>query len=140
MKDNRFVRWFTEHKKRSIIIGVVVLLLLVGGYLFYRLKIADSVERTDPATTEAEEVSTTVPSPLTGLQVTPEEAKRPVTAVVIENSPDARPHSGLEQAGVVYEAIAEGGITRFLALYQEARPALIGPVRSLRPYFIDWGW
>lgn len=57
---------------------------------------------------------------------------------MIENSLDARPQSGLKQAGVVYEAIAEGGITRFLALYQQEKPSLIGPVRSVRLYDVDW--
>ena len=79
-------------------------------------------------------------SPLTGVQVTDEATtKRHVTAIMIENSPDARPQSGLKDAGVIYEAIAEGGITRFLALYQEGRPGLIGPVRSVRPYYVEWG-
>lgn len=78
-------------------------------------------------------------SPLTGVQVADEAAtKRPVTAIMIENSPDARPQSGLKDAGVVFEAVAEGGITRFIALYQEARPGLIGPVRSVRPYYVEW--
>jgi hypothetical protein len=59
--------------------------------------------------------------------------------VVIENyDPDARPQSGLQDAGVVYEANAEGGITRFLAFFLENRPPNIGPVRSLRTYFVDW--
>lgn len=57
---------------------------------------------------------------------------------MIENSPDARPQSGLKQAGVVYEAIAEGGITRFLTLHQQDKPQLIGPVRSVRMYYVDW--
>lgn len=79
-------------------------------------------------------------SPLTGLEVVDDAAtKRQVTAVMIENSPDARPQSGLKDAGIVYEAVAEGGITRFIALYQEARPGLIGPVRSVRPYYVEWG-
>jgi hypothetical protein len=82
----------------------------------------------------------TVASPLSGVQVSPDLAKRPVTGVMIENSLDARPQSGLQDAGVVYEAIAEGGITRFLALFQDTRPGYIGPVRSLRPYYIDFGW
>lgn len=78
-------------------------------------------------------------SPLTGVSVATEEATRQaVTAVLIENTPDARPQSGLKEAGVIYEAIAEGDITRFLALYQQEKPALIGPVRSLRMYYIDW--
>jgi hypothetical protein len=83
---------------------------------------------------------TTVASPLSGVQVAPDLAQRPVTGIMIENSPDARPQSGLQDAGVVYEAIAEGGITRFLALFQDTRPGYIGPVRSLRPYYIDFGW
>jgi hypothetical protein len=82
----------------------------------------------------------TVASPLSGVQVAPNLAQRPVTGIMIENSPDARPQSGLQDAGVVYEAIAEGGITRFLALFQDSRPGYIGPVRSLRPYYIDFGW
>lgn len=78
-------------------------------------------------------------SPLTGEKVANAAAtNQPVTAVMIENSPDARPQSGLKDAGVVYEAIAEGGITRFLALYQQEKPQLVGPVRSVRTYFIDW--
>lgn len=78
-------------------------------------------------------------SPLTGLEVVDDAAtKRQVTAVMIENSPDARPQSGLKDAGIVYETIAEGGITRFVALYQESRPGLIGPVRSVRPYYVEW--
>lgn len=78
-------------------------------------------------------------SPLTGRQVEDEAAtKQPTTAIMIENSPEARPQSGLKQAGIVYEAVAEGGITRFIALYQQEKPQLVGPVRSLRIYYLDW--
>lgn len=102
-----------------------------------------SIVTTPPAATypviELKRPPEPIYSPLTGKQVASEDlANRPVTAVILENSPDARPQSGLKQAGIVYEAIAEGGITRFLALYQEDQPSLIGPVRSLRPYYIDW--
>lgn len=78
-------------------------------------------------------------SPLTGLEV-PDAAARtkPVTAIMLENSPDARPQSGLKESGVIYEAIAEGGITRFLVLYQQEKPMVVGPVRSLRMHFVDW--
>ncbi|MDO4870762.1 MAG: DUF3048 domain-containing protein [Candidatus Saccharibacteria bacterium] len=61
-----------------------------------------------------------------------------ITAIMIENSLDARPQSGLKSAEVVFEAIAEGGITRFMALYQANKPQLIGPVRSVRKYYLDW--
>lgn len=59
-------------------------------------------------------------------------------AVIIENHPDARPQAGLGQANLVYEAIAEGGITRFLAIYQDPSKAVrVGPIRSARTYFVD---
>lgn len=66
-----------------------------------------------------------------------------LVAVVVENSSKARPQSGLVDADVVYEALAEGGITRFLGLYHCGTPKVIGPVRSVRPYFAtiarEWG-
>ncbi len=58
--------------------------------------------------------------------------------VMIENHVDARPQSGLSFADVVYEAVAEGGITRFLAIYYCQDAPEIGPVRSARTYFIDF--
>ena len=57
--------------------------------------------------------------------------------VVIENSKASRPQSGLNDADIVYETMAEGGISRFIALFQKNDAKVIGPVRSLRPYFID---
>ena len=60
-------------------------------------------------------------------------------AVMVENHIDSRPSVGLDAARVVYEAPAEGGITRFLAIFSLAAvPHKIGPVRSVRPYYIDW--
>ena len=77
-------------------------------------------------------------STLSGLPVDPSVNQRPVTGVMIENSTFARPQSGLSQASVVFEAIAEGGITRFLALYQDTTPDNVGPIRSVRPYYEQW--
>ncbi len=74
----------------------------------------------------------------------PEEAiwqKRRPIAAIIENHADARPQSGLSKADVVYEAVAEGGITRFLAIFYcgaASEDVKIAPVRSARVYFIDW--
>lgn len=67
--------------------------------------------------------------------------KRTPIAIMIENSVDARPQSGLGSADVVYEAIAEGGITRFMAVMYcgaQATDTILAPVRSARTYFIDW--
>lgn len=79
-------------------------------------------------------------SALDGSAVATKAAIQPaVVGIMIDNHPDARPEAGLAAARVVYEAPAEGGITRFLALYpRTAAVGIIGPVRSARPYFIDW--
>ncbi len=63
------------------------------------------------------------------------EKRRPL-GVMIENHKDARPQSGLQSADVIYEAVAEGGITRFLAIFYCKDAKYIGPIRSARIYFI----
>jgi hypothetical protein len=71
--------------------------------------------------------------PLTGLSA-PDQAsiaKRPLS-VKIENSPQARPQTGLNSADVIYETVTEGGITRFNCIFQSTVPPTIGPVRSAR--------
>ncbi len=79
-----------------------------------------------------------VPAPLTGMPVTEAVAKRPVIAVMIDDQFLARPQSGLSQASVVWQAPAEGGIPRYMALFQDTDPKSVGPVRSSRLYFIAW--
>lgn len=66
------------------------------------------------------------------------EKRRPL-AVMVENHSEARPQSGLTSADIVYEAVAEGGITRFMALfYCNLSDVQVGPVRSARTYYLDW--
>lgn len=74
-----------------------------------------------------------------GLPASPGNGNSPIYAVVVENHVDSRPLSGLSRASLVFEAPVEGGITRFLAIFSgDAEINEIGPVRSARPYFIDW--
>jgi len=127
-------------KKQALVIATIVLVLAAiggGAYAFVASSHKHPVAAKKPVKIAPTPVKP-VTSPLTGVVVTKAQSLLPVTAVMIENSPDARPQSGLKDAGVVYEAIAEGGITRFMALYQEAEPANIGPVRSSRPYYLRW--
>ena len=90
------------------------------------------IENPEP---EVEEVPQLPTSPYTGEPLT-EEENIPFMAVV-ENSNLARPQSGLTEADIVFETMAEGGIPRFIALYHSKNPAIIGPIRSARPYFLD---
>lgn len=85
--------------------------------------------------------------PINGEKFTEAEQKiwstrRPLL-VMIENQTDARPQSGLSNADIVYEAVAEGGITRFMGVFYcnavkgAANKYDVGPVRSARTYFLD---
>ncbi|MFI2103583.1 DUF3048 domain-containing protein [Isoptericola sp. NPDC019693] len=78
--------------------------------------------------------SPTMPSawPLTGVR-SDDVAARPALAVKIENAPEARPQTGLEDADLVWEEVVEGGITRFVAVYHSKLPEAVEPVRSVRP-------
>lgn len=76
-------------------------------------------------------------APYTGEKVDEKKSKNIPFMAIIENSKDARPQSGLNDADIVYETMAEGGIPRFIALFQKNSPAKIGPIRSARPYFIN---
>lgn len=58
-------------------------------------------------------------------------------AVVVDNDPRARPHSGLSEACLVYEVPTEAKIPRLLAIFSNAAPARVGPVRSARPSFLQ---
>ncbi len=137
-------RKFHLSKKQWIILGVVLGILLLGGGGFWAWKVAHPANKAKVGTVKkaAQKPAPAAPalvSNLTGLPISDASInQRPVTGVMIENSTDARPQSGLEQAGVVFEAVAEAGITRFLALYQDTAPGYIGPVRSARPYYLLW--
>lgn len=138
------IKWFKSlNTKQKIVVGIIafIILVIIAGGLYLIFKPNKMVAVSSPKKTivvKKTAIPTTVPSTLTGLPVDPSVNKRPVTAVMIENSTYARPQSGLDTAGVVFEAIAEGGVTRFMAVYQDTQPDYIGPVRSARPYYIQW--
>jgi hypothetical protein len=143
--------WHRANRNGRIVIassGVVVVALIATGVGFAlasgppRHKVADP---TTTSTTIAAKTVSTQPKvhvvshdcPLTGTRaprgVVPQ---RPALGVKIGNDPSSRPQSGLLQADIVYEEMAEGGITRYLAIFQCQVPAVIGPVRSVR--WDDW--
>jgi Protein of unknown function (DUF3048) N-terminal domain/Protein of unknown function (DUF3048) C-terminal domain len=79
-----------------------------------------------------------VPDPLTGRLVTPAAAQRHPIAVMIDDLSPARPQSGFNAASIVWQAPAEGGIPRYMMVFQENIPTDVGPVRSSRYYYIAW--
>lgn len=134
--------WKIKHLPRTkkiiiLIIILVFIVLLVAIYYRY-------FQKEKPTTTEnnsvqkIEETKVTTASLLDGTKVSPDLAKRIPLGVIVENHPDARPQAGLDKASIIYEAIAEGGITRFLAIYGPQDAGKVGPVRSARTYFVSW--
>lgn len=125
---------------------VLICLVLVGGYFlltrtsFLDLFSREKYEKTKQADGAEPKPELNFYRLIDGAGVaTEEEANPPVFAVQIENMIDARPLSGISRANLVYETLAEGGITRVLALYVSGNEVPeIGPVRSARLYFMDW--
>ncbi len=132
--------WKTKRREWLISAGVII----IGGAIIATVLVRIEQKPVVQAVKQPVKIKkvtpkpTTVPSTLSGLQVEPSLNAKPVTGVMIENSPASRPQAGLGQASVVFEAIAEGGITRFLALFQDTSPDDVGPIRSARPYYLHW--
>lgn len=74
--------------------------------------------------------------PLTGIK-TKENVNDRIVSVMVNNHTRARPQTGLTKADIVFEILAEGYITRFLAMFQSEKPEVVGPVRSAREYYFE---
>jgi hypothetical protein len=123
---------FKNLSKKQKALFLLVLAALIAGVAFALGLFTKQQE------IKQEEAKQKYHSQLTGLEVEKEESERPILGIMIENHPDARPQTGLDAAGIVFETVAEGGITRYLVLYQENQPKEVGSVRSVRTYYLDW--
>src|ERR1035438_4256785 len=118
---------------RKTLSAVVVVLVVaaIGGLAYFHFKKSTSTPTTTTTTTTLPQYPT---APLTGMpDPTGLSVKRPALTVKIENTPQALPQWGIDQADVVYEEIVNGGITRLAAIFNSHAPAKVGPVRSVRP-------
>lgn len=121
-------------------IAIIVLLLAIGAVFAYWMMQKNPEqepenEQEEPAG-NGEGPGEQDFAPFTGMTEGGPFSSRPVLAV-INNHPDARPQTGLNEADIVFEFIAEYNITRFAALYQSTFPVEIGPIRSARDYFVE---
>ena len=132
-------KWST--KKKIIVWSIVAILLIgagVGGFFLYQYLTSEE----SPIVT-AEKKPAEKPhyySTLSGEEIADESLNSsPTYCIQIPNGLDgARPQVGLAEAPVVFESIAEAGITRFAAIFQNPTSSAIGPIRSLRPYYLEW--
>ena len=116
----------------KLLIIILVLLIIVAGILL-GLKVLNKGQE-DVTTGQMKEEKKDEPQ----VQIVDVESKTRPYAVMINNNHAAWPQCGLKDAYLVYEIVAEGGITRMMALYKDKLPEKIGSVRSARHYFIDY--
>lgn len=138
----------SKFTRKHAIAGAIILALafaLGAGILFSRGSretAASSDEANGSETTDGAEVPSdpAFRDVLTGLSIPEAASALPrVYAVMIDNSVDAWPQSGIDKAFLVIEAPVESAIPRFEAFFSaDAKVDKIGPVRSARPYFVDW--
>jgi hypothetical protein len=146
-------------RRRRVLSGAVaaaVILVSAAGIIIF-LTLADDPQAAEPDTTPTATATarpTRTPTPrasptpvrfasiLNGVPMTEEEwnARKGLLpiAVMLDNTPNSVPHSGLGRADVVYEAFVEGGITRLMAVFWSQEAGFIEPVRSARTPFVIW--
>ena len=114
----------TRKKKNKTALFIVFILVLgVIGYYLY------TNEDTDSIVPKVEKKH---------LKIVDENSKSRPYAVMINNNHEAWPHAGLQDAYITYEIMAEGGITRMMAIFKDKDTTKIGSVRSSRPYYLDY--
>ncbi len=122
-----------------VILAILLALGLVIGIIFF---LKSSRNNFLKPLLNKDKIPEFVENPLNGVKVPVEASesvlgRRPLV-VMVGNNPDARPQSNVSKADMVYEVVAEGGITRFMSVFLQNEPEKIGPVRSMRAYFLYW--
>ena len=128
--------------KITLIILVIVIIGLTAVETIFGLKLFEQIKN-KAGLNNIQEIGTIEPQvepepEKPKLQIVDEESKSRPYAVMINNNHSAWPQCGIQDAYIVYEIIAEGGITRMMALYKDQDTAKIGSIRSARHYFIDY--
>lgn len=130
----------TKTDKITFILGVFAAFMGISFVILTFLPSGSVFSMLDFPALPSEDQDALTFSDLTGLPLKNASDKTaPAYCIQTPNGTDGgRPQAGMDQAGVVFEAIAEAGITRFAAIYQNPSSAVIGPIRSLRLYYLQW--
>ncbi len=120
----------SKKSKKPMGLFVFLFLLIIGFGVYYAITHEEELQ--NAAFDMMGEVQ------IKSLKVVDQFSKTRPVAVMINNNHQAWPHAGLEDAYITYEIIAEGGITRLMAIFKDKDTSKIGSVRSARPYFLDY--
>ena len=112
-----------KKNKKKVVVILFLILILAGFGAYYVYTHPEEVQK------YAKKVE-----PEKKLKIVDENSKSRPIAVMINNNHVAWPHAGLQDAYLTYEILAEGGITRLMALFKDQNTEKIGSVRSARPY------
>ena len=142
----KFFRKFSKQRRHifAALFVIVLGLLIWSGFLWWRLFIAEPKYATESASggetaVENASTSTLAQRSIDGVMMPVEQATSSLFAVMIDNFLESRPPANLSQASLVWEAPVEAGLTRLLTVYpMSTQLSRIGPIRSARPYFLDW--
>ncbi len=133
------MRKLKNSKLAKLLSLTLALIFILGAFTGCGDKTEEETTTEAPQTTQAPK-DNEIRNPLTGEAGYSKKLlnNRPVF-VVVENHPQARPQWGLTSSDIVWEMVAEGGITRMLLMYADASriPEKVGPIRSARHYFVD---
>lgn len=145
-----FGHWFRSHRRGVFLTLWFTFSVVIGGsYYFlaqyFSLPMINPLGplNGEPLIVLSDPIIKETAHPISGVYYSSDESdvwdgRRPL-AVMIDNHQLARPHQfNIQKADLVYEAVAEGGITRFLAVFHGQDVSKLGPVRSSRVYYIDW--
>ena len=120
--------------KVSVIVATISIILVIGVALL--LFLGSKKDSTLPKITKKDSKTPTIES---NLKIVDLNSKTRPYAVMINNLGVARPlQSGLQDAMIIYEMIVEGGLTRYMAVFQDQNTERIGSIRSARHYFLDY--
>ena len=154
MSDERYVRRRRRRCRNPLLVLLLFLVILVAAVIACvaafgggqdtssnEVEIIDPIkpdENQDGENGEDDSVQTDKINPLTGLAVDNDISQKRPYVVMINNIKVATPQSGISKADIIFETLAEGGLTRLMAVYQDIENiGIVGSVRSARPYFID---
>ncbi len=131
---------FFIHQEKIVAILVLCLFvwMLFGSFVLFE-NIDNSLAKVEPQFAYSVDKVDNLAKPTVVIQSYQITTSSYPVAVMIDNNSSARPQSGLTAADFIYEAPVEGGATRLMAVYNLfAKDTEIGPVRSARPYFVEW--
>ncbi len=127
----------------NVVIFLISLILFIGIFYFIfksknnKIQVSSNDISLEFSNTDSK--SNYVSRKIDGVMVPAEEENTFLMALMIDNHSDARPSSGLDNAHLVFEAEVEGGITRIMGIFSSGQDLEeMGPIRSARPYFVDW--